>query len=217
MLPTVHRMRSPWGQAPRVPGRLWCWWQRQDSLSQPPSARAADATLEYAPNPLRRVEAVLMLNHEPISAKRLAQQADLADATQARTLARQLNDLLDRAASAMRVEEVAGGFVLLSRPDVARWLRRLDWLPTGQPLPLPALETLAIVAYRQPTTRAAIEAVRGAGCEEILKQLMERDLIRICGRGEELGRPYLYATTPAFLQKFGLASLADLPPLPRSA
>src|SRR4030095_531453 len=75
----------------------------------------------------------------------------------------------------------------------------------------PALETLAVIAYRQPVGRADIEAIRGVNCGEILRQLMDRDLVRIAGRSEELGRPYLYATTKRFLELFGLNEIDDLP------
>jgi segregation and condensation protein B len=78
-------------------------------------------------------------------------------------------------------------------------------------LSAPALETLAVIAYRQPVPRADIEAIRGVNCGEILRQLMERDLVRISGRGEDLGRPYLYSTTKRFLEIFGLVQLDELP------
>jgi len=135
----------------------------------------------------------------------------LADATEARTLIGRLNELYDEAGRAFRVEEVAGGYQLLTRAKFASWLRRLGHVPAEVRLSAPALETLAVIAYRQPVLRAEIEAVRGVNSGEILRQLMERDLVRISGRSEELGRPYLYATTKRFLQVFGLISLDELP------
>ncbi len=158
-----------------------------------------------------RVEAVLFVTREPIASRKLAQLAGLADATQARTLTRQLNKLYDDEGHAMRIEEVAGGYQLLSRPQFAKWLRRLASIPGEMRLSQPLLETLALVAYRQPVLRADIEAIRGVGCSEMLRQLMERDLVRIAGRSEELGRPYLYGTTKRFLQLFGLKTLERLP------
>jgi segregation and condensation protein B len=122
-----------------------------------------------------------------------------------------LNNLYDASGRAFRVEEVAGGFQLLSRKRFARWLRRLTHTPSELRLSAPAMETLAVVAYRQPVLRADIEAIRGVNCGEILRQLMERDLVRISGRSEELGRPYLYSTTKRFLQLFGLRDLDQLP------
>lgn len=158
-----------------------------------------------------RVEAALLLAKSPLSTRRIAQIAHLADATEARTLIRALNQLYDESGRAFRAEEVAGGYILMSRPELAPWLRRLQHVPQAIRLTQPALETLAIVAYRQPVLRADIEAVRGVSCGEILRQLMEKDLVKIGGRSEELGRPYLYTTTKRFLQIFGLRNTADLP------
>jgi segregation and condensation protein B len=122
-----------------------------------------------------------------------------------------LNSLYDAEGCAFRVEEVAGGLQLMSRPKFAPWLRRLQAVPIEIRLSAPALETLAVVAYRQPVLRAEIEAIRGVQCGEILRVLMERDLVRIVGRSEELGRPFLYGTTRLFLQVFGLRHLDELP------
>lgn len=160
---------------------------------------------------LRRLEAILFLTREPLPSRKLSQYANLADATEARTLVRLLNQLFDEEGRSFRVEELAGGFQLLTRPHFAVWLRRTDCVPRESRLSPPAMETLAVVAYRQPTPRAEIEAIRGVSCGEILKQLMERDLVRIGGRSEELGRPYLYETTKKFLRVFGLKNLDGLP------
>jgi segregation and condensation protein B len=162
-------------------------------------------------DPLSRLEAVLVLAKEPLNSRKLAQYAGLDDGTQARTLLRQLNAWYDQAGRAFRVEEVAGGYQLLSRRKFGKWLRRLAHVPGESRLSAPALETLAVIAYRQPVLRADLEAIRGVNCGEILRQLMERDLVRISGRSEELGRPYLYATTRRFLNLFGLVSLEELP------
>jgi segregation and condensation protein B len=122
-----------------------------------------------------------------------------------------LNRRYDAEESAFRVEEIAGGFQLLTRARYAPWLRRMSSTSRELRLSAPALETLAVVAYRQPVLRAEIEAVRGVQCGEILRQLIERELVRIAGRSEELGRPLLYGTTRQFLQVFGLRHLEDLP------
>jgi segregation and condensation protein B len=161
--------------------------------------------------PLARLEAVLFLARQPLNSRKLAQYANLADGTEARTLVRRLNEFYDRAGRAFRVEHVAGGYQLLTRRGFAGWLRRLAHVPGETRLSAPALETLAVIAYRQPVPRADMEAIRGVNCGEILRQLMDRDLVRISGRSEELGRPYLYSTTKRFLQIFGLVSLEDLP------
>jgi segregation and condensation protein B len=160
---------------------------------------------------IRRLETILLLSREALPSRKLAQYANLADGTEARTLVRRLNEIYDESGQAFRVEEVAGGFQLLSRPQFAPWLRRLREVPGEVRLSAPSMETLAVVAYRQPVQRAEVEAIRGVASGEILRQLMERDFVRICGRSEEIGRPYLYATTKRFLQLFGLRSLDELP------
>ncbi|MEM7311696.1 MAG: SMC-Scp complex subunit ScpB [Planctomycetota bacterium] len=160
---------------------------------------------------LARLEAVLFLAKEPLHARKLSKFADLADGTEAMTLVGRLNDLYDRSARSFRVEEVAGGWQLRTRPQFGSWLRRLQHVPRELRLSAPSLETLAVVAYRQPVVRAEIEEIRGVACGEILRQLMERDLVRVSGRSEELGRPYLYSTTKKFLQSFGLRGLDELP------
>ncbi|KKK76351.1 hypothetical protein LCGC14_2864530, partial [marine sediment metagenome] len=149
---------------------------------------------------LARLEAVLFLSGGPQGSRKLAELACLEDGTRARTLVGALNRLYDTQGSAFRVEEVAGGFQLMTRPKFAPWLRRLHNATVEVRLSAPTMETLAVVAYRQPVLRAEIEAVRGVQCGEILRQLIERDLVRIAGRSEELGRPFLYGTTKQFLQ-----------------
>ena len=160
---------------------------------------------------LAALKAILFLAKTPLSSRKLAQFANLADGTEARTLVTQINLRLDQEGRAFRVETVAGGYLLVTRPQFAKWLRRLDYVPSITRLSNPAMETLSVVAYRQPVLRADVEAVRGVGCGEMLAQLLNRDLIRISGRSEELGRPYLYSTTKRFLLTFGLRSLDELP------
>jgi len=158
-----------------------------------------------------RLEAVLFLSREALGLRKLAQSANLADATEARTLIGELRGIYDRRGCAFQVEQLAGGYQLRTRPKFAPWLRPL--VPPSEQIRLspPSLETLAVVAYRQPVLRADVEAIRGVACGEILRQLMERDLLRIVGRSEELGRPLWYGTTKRFLEAFGLCSLDELP------
>lgn len=158
-----------------------------------------------------RLEAVLFLAREPLSLRKLAQSANLADATEARTLLTELRRLYDHRGCAFQVEQLAGGYQLRTRPKFAPWLRPLVPGEGEIRLSPPALETLAVVAYRQPVLRADVEAIRGVACGEILRQLMDRDLLRIVGRSEELGRPLWYGTTRRFLEAFGLSSLEELP------
>jgi segregation and condensation protein B len=158
-----------------------------------------------------RLEAVLLLAREPLSLRKLAQSANLADGTEARTLLTELRQCYDARGCAFGIEQLAGGYQLMTRPMFAPWLRPLVPAEQETRLTPPALETLAVVAYRQPVLRAEVEAIRGVACGEILRQLMDRDLLRIVGRSEELGRPLRYGTTRRFLQVFGLSNLDQLP------
>lgn len=159
----------------------------------------------------RRLEGLLFLSPQGISSRKAAKLASLADATEVRTLICQLNEIYDCQFKPYRIEEVAGGYAIMTRGRLSPWLRKLSYLPGEVRLGRSALETLAIIAYRQPVMRADIEAIRGVGSSEMLKQLMELDLVRISGRSEDLGRPYLYGTTHRFLQMFGLRSADRLP------
>ncbi len=159
----------------------------------------------------RRLEAVLWLAQEPLSIRKLASMANLVDGTEARTLLGELQRRYDARGCAFQIEQIAGGYQLLSRPEFASWLRPAASESPETGLSTPAMETLSVVAYRQPVIRAEIEAIRGVGCGEILRRLMDRDLLRIVGRSEELGRPLLYGTTKRFLQTFGLHRLDQLP------
>lgn len=159
------------------------------------------------------MEAALYLAREPLSVRKLAKLARLTDGTRARSLLKELKRLHVDSGSAFRVEQIAGGFQLLTRGPFGPWVRRLLETPAENRLSNAGMETLAIVAYRQPITRAEVEAIRGVGCEDMLRQLMERDFIAIGGRAEDLGRPNVYVTTRRFLQAFGLARLEDLPPI----
>jgi segregation and condensation protein B len=160
---------------------------------------------------LARLEAALFVADGPLSTRKLSQFALLADTTEVRELIDELNRAYEQDGSAFSVERVASGYQLLTHPRYANWLDQLHQRTAELKLSSPAMETLTIVAYRQPITRAAIEAVRGVQCSEIIKVLMERNLIRIGGEEDTLGRPYLYVTTRTFLELFGLRTLEDLP------
>lgn len=160
---------------------------------------------------MARLEAVLLVSDEPLPLRRLAQLATLADVDEAGRLVDRLNVAYDAAGSSFRVERVATGFRLLTRREFVTWLDKLHQRQSALKLTPPMLETLAIVAYRQPLTRADIEAVRGVQSAEMLKQLMDRELVRIAGEDDSLGRPFLYETTKKFLELYGLQTLDDLP------
>lgn len=160
---------------------------------------------------LARLEAVLFVAKEPLSSRKLAQLAGLEDGARARALIRKLNERYRVNGSAFCAVEVAGGFQLRTLPEFAPWLMRLQDAPQETKLTNSAMETLAIVAYEQPVLRVNVERVRGVHCGDVLRQLLEMGFIKIVGRSEELGRPFLYGTTKLFLQTFGLTRIEDLP------
>jgi segregation and condensation protein B len=158
-----------------------------------------------------RVEAVLFLSREPLSLRKLAQLANLTDATEARTVLKGLEARYNERQCAFQVAQVAGGYQLMSRREFVTWVRPQSAHEHDFRLSPPSLETLVVVAYRQPILRSEVEAIRGVACGEILRQLLDRDLLRIVGRSEELGRPLRYGTTKRFLEVFGLSNLEELP------
>lgn len=164
---------------------------------------------------LANVEAALLAADEPLSARRLARWAGLADADEAQREVTRLNQCYAHDQSAFRVHDVAGGFQMLSAPDLRPWIDAVLCDPQDLQLSGPALETLAVVAYWQPIGRADIEAIRGVGVAEILKQLLDKTLVRLVGKDDSLGRPYLYGTTRQFLEAFGLRNLGELPMVER--
>ena len=135
----------------------------------------------------------------------------LSPVQQVRGAIGRLNAGYEETARAFRIVQVAGGHQVMTQPEHGDVLARLRGDRQMSRLTPAALETLAIIAYRQPVLRADLEAIRGVACGEVLRGLLERRLVRIVGRAEELGRPMLYGTTKEFLQIFGLGSLKDLP------
>jgi segregation and condensation protein B len=208
--PKDHRILPPRLTKKNGMGYYW-FFGSAGSCQSLPGPTAGESKPETHREKLRRLEAVLFLSPQGIASRRAAKVAGLADATEVRTLIRELNQFYDSQLKAYRIEEVAGGYAIWTRARLAPWLRKLSYIPGDLHLGRSALETLAIVAYRQPILRAEIEAIRGVGTSEVLKQLMEMDLVRISGRSEDLGRPYLYGTTQRFLQMFGLRSADRLP------
>jgi len=159
------------------------------------------------------VEALLFSSSSPLSAKRMASLAEIKSAAVVRSICEELKAEYDGQGRAFALEEIAGGYQLLTRPEYHTWLGNLRQKEQEDNLSQAALETLAIIAYRQPITRAQIEDVRGVQSGYILRSLIEKSLVSVQGRSEELGHPLLYATTKQFLDAFSLASLKDLPNL----
>ncbi len=164
------------------------------------------------PDRLAILEALLFVAEESLPLPKL--QEILGDAEPGDTGA-SLHELamrLETDGRGLMVQEVAGGFRLATRPEVHPWVLRLQQVRPAR-LSRAALETLAIVAYRQPITRAEIEAIRGVAVDGVLRTLLERELVRMMGRKAEAGRPMLYGTSQQFLEHFGLRELGDLPTL----
>ena len=179
-------------------------------MSESPSNQSASAE----PDPgaaRRRLEAILLMARGPLTSRKLSQLAGLEDGTQSRTMIRDLNQHYDQLGRAFHIKRIAGGYQMLTRPQFSDWIGRLDQVPRRAKISKSAMETLTIVAYRQPIIKADIEAIRGVSCGEMLRQLLESSLIRIVGRSESLGRPYLYGTSREFLATFGFASIRELP------
>ena len=161
--------------------------------------------------PLARLEAVLFLAEEPMSLRRLTDVAGLKDGTETKRLLAQLRELLQSAAGGFRIEEIAGGYRFLTDPAIAPWLGRLRKPGHIARLTPGQMETLTAIAYKQPLTRADIDALRGVDCAETIRALMEKGLLRTMGRQDSLGRPQLYGTSKSFLQILGFKSLVELP------
>jgi len=163
------------------------------------------------PNPIDVVEALLFASDAPLEAERIREVLDLENVAAARELVGQLVTRYESEPRGLSIMEVGGGWRMVTRPELAPWLVRLARARTRVRLSRPALETLAIVAYKQGVSRPEIDAVRGVNSEATLENLLERRLIRIGGRKEAPGRPFMYETTREFLVAFGLRDPGDLP------
>src|SRR5438132_13222780 len=161
--------------------------------------------------PIDVVEALLFASETPVEPDRLREGLELGWPEEARALVTRLKARLDAEDRALQIIEVGGGYRLVTRPEVAPWLVKLARSRTRSRLSRSALETLAIIAYRQPASRPDIDAVRGVNSEAVLDNLLDRRMVRIAGRKDSPGRPFLYETTRDFLVAFGLRDLADLP------
>ena len=157
------------------------------------------------------VEAVLFASGSPLTAPKIAEVAALPGQRAVRQAIEALNARYEQMGCAFRIEKLAGGYQMLTLPEYHDVLNRLQRSRFEARLSQAALETLAIVAYRQPVLRADIEAIRGVSCGEVLRGLLEKQLIKVVGRAEVLGRPMLYGTTRRFLEVFGLDGLTSLP------
>lgn len=158
------------------------------------------------------LEAVIFLSGEPVAVSELKSVTGMAEAD--------INDLLDELiseyaerAGGVRIERIAGGFEMHTSPELGEWVRKFKGAAKPQRLSMPALETLSIIAYRQPIIKAEVEEIRGANSDGVIKTLLDRRLIKVVGRKEAPGKPLLYGTTREFLEYFGINDLTELPTL----
>ena len=181
-----------------------------------PSDEMPDGAAPTIPPPddqlIAIVEALIFASPDPITLKALAKLLEPEPAERIEAAVVVLKSRYDEARG-LTVVEVANGYQIVTRPELHEWVRRLFHERTTQKLSVAALETLAVIAYKQPVTRAEIEHVRGVDAGAVVRTLLERNLVRIAGHREIPGRPMLYATAKRFLELFGLASLEDLPTL----
>ena len=156
------------------------------------------------------IEAILFASDEPLTDSRIANIVETTG-KQVRQSIKDLNARYESNNHAFRIEQIAGGYQMLTLSGYNHWLRKMLRARSDTKLSPAAMETLAIIAYKQPIIRADIEAIRGVAVGEVIRSLMYKGLVKIVGRAEVLGRPMLYGTTKKFLQIFGLNSLKDLP------
>jgi segregation and condensation protein B len=163
--------------------------------------------------PIRVVEALLFASDAPLSAARLVELVGAGTQTHIRLAIAELNDQYTIAGMAFRIEEIARGYQMMTLAEYRPYLAKLNRQRAETRLSDAALETLSVIAYKQPVIRADIEAIRGVACGDQVARLRELGLVRLVGRAEVVGRPMLYGTTRKFLDLFGLADLDDLPPM----
>ena len=159
------------------------------------------------------IEALLFVSGEPISLDKLAEVLEGTDTDGIRQALDRLRQTYDAPGRGLQIVEVAGGYQIATLSECAPWIKALEKIKSATRLSRSGLETLAIVAYKQPVTRGEVEAIRGVDSAGVLKTLLERRIVKIVGRREGLGRPMLYGTTREFLHYFGLKDLSELPAL----
>jgi segregation and condensation protein B len=159
------------------------------------------------------LESLLFVSAEPVSLERLMVALGTVSKNELKEALQSLREDFDREGRGVQVVELAGGYQMVTRLEHAPWIRRLAKAKASPKLSRSALESLAIIAYKQPIVRSEIEQIRGVEVSTVLRTLLERKLIRIVGRKDVPGRPIMYGTTKLFLQQFGLSDLSQLPPL----
>jgi len=186
-----------------------------DTAGEAPACEDAESTQQAGPAPEvtteQVVEAVLFGADTPLTPAKIVAIVGTGSARDVRKHIETLNQRYEQTGASFRIAKIAGGYQMLTLPAFNPWLKRLKQTRQESKLSQAAMETLAVVAYKQPVVRAEIEAIRGVATGEMLNRLRELGLVKIVGRAEDVGRPLLYGTTKRFLDVFGLGSLEDLP------
>jgi segregation and condensation protein B len=159
------------------------------------------------------LESLLFVSAEPVPLERLMMALGAVPKSELKQALQSLREDFDREGRGLQMAELAGGYQIVTRTEHAPWIKRLAKAKASPKLSRSAMESLAIVAYKQPIVRAEIEQIRGVEVSTVLRTLLERKLIRMVGRKDMPGRPIMYGTTKLFLQQFGLSDLSQLPPL----
>jgi len=181
-----------------------------DAVMDAAAARAA-ATGSVSDQLVAIVEALVFASPEPLTLKQLMKLLDTEPREEVEAALGELRRRYEARAGGLQVVEVAGGHQIVTRPELHDWVRRMFHERTTQKLSVQALETLSVIAYKQPVTAAEIAEIRGVNTSGVLGTLLERGLVKISGRKQVVGRPFLYGTTREFLDRFGLRDLAELP------
>jgi segregation and condensation protein B len=186
-----------------------------DEAAEAPPRAAKRKPREFGPVPPDRlegaVEALLLASGDVLTVERMRDLLGLSSVIHVREALDAITARWSEAHLAVELQEVAGGIRVTTRPEYAEYVRRLSRRPDVDKLSPSLMETLSIVAYRQPAPRVEVERIRGVQCGDALRSLLERRLVKVVGRSDQPGRPLLYGTTRRFLEVFGLNSLKDLP------
>jgi segregation and condensation protein B len=183
--------------------------ENADSTAAPASDDSNNAA-DYRNRNKAIIEALLFAAGEPLTVGAVAKATSLSEQDIKEIMRELISEYRDRN-SGIVIAEIADGYEMVTDPDHAAWIRRLKNVSVSNKLSQPALETLSIIAYKQPITKVEVDQLRGVNSDAAVKSLLDKHLIKIIGKKESPGRPFLYATTNEFLQYFGLKNLTELP------
>ena len=189
--------------------------RKKHAAEQEPAEQGTEPTepmepVEPSEQLMATIEALIFASPEPMSLKMLCKLLDSEPKEDVQAALDGVRAAYNRPGG-LQLVEVAGGFQIVTRPELHEWVRRLFHERTTQKLSVAALETLAVIAYRQPVTAPEIADIRGVNTSGVLATLIDRKLVKIVGRKQVVGRPFMYGTTREFLERFGLNDLSDLP------